>query len=51
MFANDRVALPVAGLYLPIWKYDAKTLTWDPAGHLAYGTGTGATFWLLTRIF
>jgi hypothetical protein len=51
LFANDYIALPVAGLYQPIWKYDAKTLAWDLAGHLAYGTGTAATFWLLTKIF
>jgi hypothetical protein len=51
LFANDYVALPVAGLYQPIWKYDAKTLAWDLGGHLAYGTGTAATFWLLTKIF
>jgi hypothetical protein len=51
LFANDYIALPVAGLYQPIWKYDAKTLAWDLGGHLAYGTGTAATFWLLTKIF
>jgi hypothetical protein len=51
VFAGDYIALPVAGLYQPIWKYDAKTLAWDLSGHLAYGTGTAATFWLLTKIF
>ena len=50
LFANDYIALPVAGLYQPIWKYDAKTLAWDLGGHLAYGAGTGTTFWLLTTI-
>jgi len=50
VFANDYIALPVAGLYQPIWKYDAKTLAWDLGGHLAYGAGTGTTFWLLTTI-
>ena len=39
----------VAGLYKPIWEYDAKTLAWDLGAHLAYGAGTGTTFWLLTR--
>jgi hypothetical protein len=29
LFANDYIALPVAGLYKPIWEYDAKTLAWD----------------------
>ena len=38
-----------AGLYKPIWEYDAKTLAWDLGAHLAYGAGTGTTFWLLTR--
>ena len=51
LFANDYTVLPLAGLYQPIWKYDAKTLAWDLAGHLAYGTGTAAAFWLLTKIF
>jgi hypothetical protein len=50
VFANDYIALPVAGLYQPIWTYDAKTLAWDLSGHLAYGAGTGTTFWLLTTI-
>jgi hypothetical protein len=30
-------------------EYDAKTLAWDLGAHLAYGAGTGTTFWLLTR--
>ena len=46
----DYIALPAAGLYQPIWEYDAKTLAWDLSDHLAYGAGTGTTFWLLTRI-
>jgi hypothetical protein len=49
VFAGDYTALPIAGLYQPIWKYDAKTLAWDLGAHLAYGAGTGTTFWLLTR--
>ena len=50
LFANDYIALPVAGLYKPIWEYDVKTLAWDLGGHLAYGAGTGTTFWLVSRI-
>jgi hypothetical protein len=50
VFANDYIALPAAGLYQPIYMYDGKTLAWDLSGHLAYGAGTGATFWLLTKI-
>jgi len=38
-----------AGLYKPIWEYDAKTLAWDLGAHLAYGAGTGTAFGLLTR--
>jgi hypothetical protein len=51
LFANDYIALPAAGLYKPILEYDAKTLAWDLGGHVAYGTGTAATFRLLTGIF
>ena len=43
------VVLPAAGLYKPIWEYDAKTLAKDLSAHLAYGAGTGAAFWLLRR--
>jgi hypothetical protein len=50
VFANDYIALPAAGLYKPIWDYDAKTLAWDLGAHLAYGAGTGTAFWLLARI-
>jgi hypothetical protein len=50
VWASSYVVLPVAGLYQPIWKYDAKTLAWDLSAHLAYGAGTGTTFWLLTKI-
>jgi hypothetical protein len=41
--------LPEAGIYKPIWEYDAKTLASDLSGHLAYGAGTGVTFWLLAK--
>jgi hypothetical protein len=43
------LVLSEAGLYQPIWKYDATTLARDLSAHLAYGTGTGAAFWLLAR--
>ncbi len=49
MWAAGYVVLPEGGLYKPIWEYDAKTLAWDLAGHLAYGAGTGVTFWLLAK--
>jgi len=50
LFAGDYIALPAAGLYKPIWEYDAKTLAWDFGAHLAYGAGTGTAFWLLATI-
>jgi uncharacterized membrane protein YagU involved in acid resistance len=49
VWVSDYLVLPAAGLYKPIWDYDAKTLAKDLAGHLAYGTGTGVAFWLLDR--
>jgi hypothetical protein len=49
VFAADYVILPEAGLYKPIWQYDAKTLAWDLSGQLAYGAGTGVAFWLLAK--
>jgi len=50
VWASGYVVLPVAGLYQPIWKYDAETLARDLSAHLAYGAGTGVTFWLLAGI-
>lgn len=49
-WASGYVVLPEAGLYKPIWEYDAKTLASDLTAHLAYGTGTGAAFWLLSKV-
>jgi hypothetical protein len=49
VWAGSYVVLPAAGLYQPIWEYDAKTLAKDLSAHLAYGTGTGVTFWLLAK--
>lgn len=50
VFAGDYVALPIAGLYKPIWQYDAKVLSWDFGAHVAYGTGTAIAFRLLSRL-
>ena len=44
------LVLPEAGIYKPIFEYDTKTLAIDLSGHLAYGTGTGVTFWLLSKV-
>lgn len=51
VWASGYVLLPEAGLYKPIWEYDAKTLASDLGAHLAYGAGTGTAFWLLIKIF
>jgi hypothetical protein len=50
VWATGYVVLPAAGLYKPIWAYDARTLAADLSAHLAYGAGTGITFWLLTKV-
>ncbi|OIJ66085.1 hypothetical protein WN71_020725 [Streptomyces mangrovisoli] len=50
VFAGGYVALPIAGLYKPIWQYDAKTVAWDFGAHVAYGTGTAIAFWLLGKL-
>jgi hypothetical protein len=50
VWATGYVVLPEAGIYKPIWEYDVKTLASDLTGHLAYGAGTGVTFWLLAKI-
>jgi hypothetical protein len=50
VWASGYVVLPAAGLYKPIWEYDAKTLADDLTAHLAYGAGTGAAFWCLLRL-
>jgi hypothetical protein len=49
VWATSYVLLPEGGLYKPIGEYDVKTLAWDLSGHLAYGAGTGITFWLLAK--
>ena len=40
--------LPAAGVYKPIWQYDARTLAEDLSGHLVFGTATSAVFAALT---
>jgi putative serine protease PepD len=51
VWAVGYVVLPEAGIYKPIWEYDAKTLARDLGGHLAYGAGTGAAFWLFVKLW
>jgi hypothetical protein len=40
VWAGGYVVLPAAGLYEPIWHYDAKTLAKDLSAHLVYGLAT-----------
>jgi hypothetical protein len=49
VWATGYAVLPTAGVYKPIWEYDPKTLWKDLSAHLAYGTGTAATFAWLSR--
>jgi len=49
VWSGGYVVLPLAGLYEPIWKYDAKTLADDLSAHLVYGAATAATYALLSR--
>jgi len=49
VWVSGYVALPVAGLYQPIWDYDTTTLARDLSAHLAYGSATGTAFWLMAR--
>src|SRR5207248_979318 len=43
------VLLPLAGVYKPIWDYDAPTLGKDLSAHLVYGAATSTAFAALTR--
>ncbi|HEX6785663.1 MAG TPA: hypothetical protein VF076_00585, partial [Acidimicrobiales bacterium] len=43
------VVLPLAGVYKPIWEYDARTLADDLSAHLVFGSVTAAVFAALTR--
>ena len=49
VWASGYVILPLAKLYEPIWKYDAKTLANDLSAHLVYGLGTAAALRALSR--
>jgi hypothetical protein len=42
------VVLPLAGVYKPIWDYDAHTLGEDLSAHLVYGAATSAAFAAMT---
>lgn len=49
VWGSGYVTLPLAGLYKPMWEYDAKTLAKDATGHVVYGAATGAAFKALAR--
>jgi hypothetical protein len=49
VWSSDYVALPLAGIYEPIWRYDAKTLAKDLTAHLVFGTASDAALRVLTR--
>jgi hypothetical protein len=40
VWGSDYVVLPLAGVYEPIWRYDAKTLAKDASAHVVYGAVT-----------
>lgn len=40
LWSSDYVTLPFAGVYKPIWRYDARTLAKDLSAHLFFGTVT-----------
>jgi hypothetical protein len=44
------VILPLAKVYEPIWKYDARTLGKDLSVHVVYGVASSATFAALDRV-
>jgi hypothetical protein len=44
VWAAGYVVLPAAGLYKPIWEYDAKTLAKDLSAHLLFGFTTASAF-------
>jgi hypothetical protein len=37
VYASDYITLPLAGVYEPIWSYDATTLVKDLSAHLIFG--------------
>lgn len=44
----DYMALPITGLYKPMWEYDAKTLGKDLGDHVVYGMVSGLVLRALT---
>ena len=50
VWLSGYVVLPLAGVYQPIWEYDARTLADDLSAHLVFGVTTSATYAALTRL-
>ncbi len=48
VWLSGYVILPLAGVYRPIWEYDARTLAEDLSAHLVFGVTTSATYAALT---
>ncbi|HWH34404.1 MAG TPA: hypothetical protein VNT56_03715 [Acidimicrobiales bacterium] len=48
-WASAYALLGAAGIYQPIWTYDAKTLAKDLSAHLVFGAATAAAYRVLTR--
>lgn len=48
VWLTSYLVMPAAGLYKPIWEYDAETLWKDLTPHLAYGSAVAITFRLLS---
>lgn len=49
VWLSSYAILPLAGVYEPIWHYDARTLGKDLSDHLVFGAATSAAFAALTR--
>jgi hypothetical protein len=43
VWLSDYVTLPLAGVYEPIWEYDAASLAKDLSAHLVFGAATDVT--------
>jgi hypothetical protein len=46
---SSYAVLPLAGVYKPIWDYDARTLSKDLCAHVFYGVTTGTAYASLHR--
>jgi hypothetical protein len=49
VWLSGYVVLPLAKVYKPIWRYDARTLADDLSAHILYGAVASAAFRALTR--